>query len=184
MDHDDEQRPAAGRFEALVLPHADAAYNLALRLTRRADVAEDVTHDAFIAALRGLGQFRGGDARAWTLRIVRNRAYDWLRERKLKSAIPLDDPDREEGWDIADTDQESAEQALIRQGEAANVHRLLETLPPRLREVLVLREMEDLSYRQIAEITEAPIGSVMSRLSRARALAGEAWRRLNMEAAT
>lgn len=171
------------RFQALVLPHADAAYNLALRLTRRPETAEDVVHDALVSALAGFDGFRGGDARAWVLTIVRHRAFDWLREARRKATLPLgpagDDPDDEGEWEPADPAQETAEAALIRQGEAADLHRLIDALPPRLREVLVLREMEELSYRQIAEITDSPIGSVMSRLARARARLGEAWRRAN-----
>ncbi|HEY2662247.1 MAG TPA: sigma-70 family RNA polymerase sigma factor [Caulobacteraceae bacterium] len=173
----------ARRFEALALPHTDAAYNLALRLTRQAEAAEDVTHDAFLRALTGFDSYRGGEARAWILTIVRHCAYDWLREQKRKSTMPLtlvvsDDPDHELSWEPHDPDQETPEQALIRKGEAAGLHALIDALPPRLREVLVLREMEDLSYRQIAEVTAAPIGSVMSRLARARTQLGEAWRRL------
>jgi RNA polymerase sigma-70 factor (ECF subfamily) len=169
------------RFAALVLPHADAAYNLALRLTRRAEAAEDVVHDAFVRALAGIDGQAGGDGRAWVLAIVRNRAFDWLRQQKRRGEASLaglaDDPDADDGWDLADPDQESPEAALIRKGEAQGLHRLIDALPPRLREVLVLREMEDLSYRQIAEITASPIGSVMSRLARARAQLAEAWRR-------
>jgi RNA polymerase sigma-70 factor (ECF subfamily) len=175
---DGGQRPldasTVRRFEALALPHADAAFNLAFRLTRHSEAAEDIVHDAYLRALQGLDQFRGGDPRAWILRIVRNRAFDWLRERKLKQTAPLggadpDDPD----WDFHDPDQVTPEEALVREGEAAGVRAVLDALPPRLREVLVLREMEDLSYREIAEITQAPIGTVMSRLARARALAAE-----------
>jgi len=192
---DDEQRPvlgaarpiaaeAARRFQALVLPHTDAAYNLALRLTRQAEAAEDVTHDALVRGLSAFDAYRGGDARAWILTIVRRRAYDWLREHRRKATLPLGvamagDPDDDVlAWEPHDPDQETPEQALIRKGEAAGLRALIDTLPPRLREVLVLREMEEMSYRQIAEITASPIGSVMSRLARARALVGEAWRRL------
>jgi RNA polymerase sigma factor (sigma-70 family) len=175
-----EGRPdqaAARRFEAVALPHADAAYNLALRLTRQPEAAEDVVHDAFLRALAGMA-----DARAWLLTIVRHRAYDWLRERQRRATVSLtqaagEDPDDEQLFDPPDLDQEGAEAALIRQGEAGRLHALIDALPPVLREALVLREMEDLSYRQIAEITGAPIGSVMSRLSRARAQLGQAWRR-------
>ena len=180
------QRPDASqvrRFEALALPHTDAAYNLALRLTRQAEAAEDVVHDAFLSALTGLDGFRGGEARAWLLRIVRNRAYDWLRERKRKATSALilvvpDDPDQDREFDFHDPDQESPEDALVRKGEAASLWAMIDTLPPRLREVLVLREMEEMSYREIAEVTDAPIGSVMSRLARARDQLGEAMRRL------
>jgi RNA polymerase sigma-70 factor (ECF subfamily) len=171
------------RFQAQVLPHADAAYNLALRLTRRPETAEDLVHDAFVSALGGFEAYRGGDARAWILAIVRNRAFDWLREARRKATLPLgpasDDPDDDGDWEPPDPGQETPEAALIRKGEAEGLRRLIDALPPRLREVLVLREIEELSYRQIAEITDAPIGSVMSRLARARARLGEAWRRAN-----
>jgi RNA polymerase sigma-70 factor (ECF subfamily) len=174
----------SARFAALVLPHTDAAYNLALRLTRQPDAAEDIVHDAFLRALTALADFRGGDARTWTLAIVRNRAFDWLRERRRRATVPLtrvvsDDPDDDLEFDPPDPDQETPEQLLIRKGEAAALHALIDTLSPVLREVLVLREMEDLSYRQIAEVTGAPIGSVMSRLARARAQLATAWRRLS-----
>ena len=100
MPLDDGQRPvpgaakpvaaeAARRFQALVLPHTDAAYNLALRLTRQAEAAEDVTHDAFVRGLSAFDAYRGGDARAWILTIVRRRAYDWLREHRRKATLPL-----------------------------------------------------------------------------------------------
>jgi RNA polymerase sigma-70 factor (ECF subfamily) len=172
------------RFEALVLPHADGAYNLALRVTRQAEAAEDVVHDAYLRALSGFSAYRGGDARAWILTIVRNRAFDWLREQRRKATSPLrlvTPEDAEDGLDFdpPDPDQETPEQALMRKGEADGLRALIDALPPRLREVLVLREMEDMNYRQIAEITGTPIGSVMSRLSRARERLGEAWRRWN-----
>lgn len=172
------------RFEALVLPHTDSAYNLALRLTRQSEAAEDVVHDAFLRALTGFALWRGGDVRAWLLTIVRHRAYDWLAERKRNFTLPLatadgEDADDDIDFDIADPGQETPERILIHKGEAAALIALLDALPPRLREVLVLREIEDLTYRQIAEVTDAPIGSVMSRLARARARLGEASRRLN-----
>jgi RNA polymerase sigma-70 factor (ECF subfamily) len=171
------------RFQAIAVPHTDAAYNLALRLTRQAEAAEDVTHDAFVSALAGFSAYRGGDGRAWILTIVRRKAYDWMRARARGRLAPLNaavmaDGEEELEFDMPDPDQESPEQALIRKGEAAGVRAALDTLPPRLREILVLREMEELSYRQIAEITAAPIGSVMSRLARARGQLAEAWRRL------
>ncbi len=170
----------ARRFRDVVLAHADAAYNLALRLCRRADVAEDLVNDAYVRALGAFADFRGGDGRSWILTIVRNRFYDWLREQKLKATVPLgrasDDVDGDEDWDVPDVEQDTPEQALAKKGEAGVLHALIDRLPPRLREVLVLREMEELSYREIAEITSAPIGSVMSRLSRAREALAEAWR--------
>ena len=163
------------RFATLALPHADAAYNLALRLARSPQTAEDIVQDAYVRALSGFDAFRGGDPRAWILTIVRNRFYDLARERKRKATAPMSDA-AEDDLDYWDPDQESPEDALARKDEAARVRGLVDGLPPRLREVIVLKEMEDLSYRQIAEITGAPIGTVMSRLSRARALLAETWK--------
>jgi RNA polymerase sigma-70 factor (ECF subfamily) len=167
-------------FREVVLVHADAAYNLAFRLSRRAEVAEDIVHDAYVRALGAFPRFRGGDARSWILTIVRNRFYDWVREQKLKAtaslARPAIDADEDEDWDVPDLGQDTPEEALAKKTEAGALHALIGQLPPRLREVLVLREMEDLSYRQIAAITESPMGSVMSRLARARLALAQAWR--------
>jgi RNA polymerase sigma factor (sigma-70 family) len=163
------------RFAALALPHADAAYNLALRLARSPETAEDIVQDAYVRALSGFDGFRGGDPRAWIFTIVRNRFYDLARERKLKATAPLSDG-AEDDFDYWDPDQETPEDILARKDEAARMRSLVDGLPPRLREVIVLKEMEDLSYRQIADITSAPIGTVMSRLSRARALLAETWK--------
>jgi RNA polymerase sigma-70 factor (ECF subfamily) len=169
---------ASRRFQALAWPHADAAYNLAVRLTKTPEAAEDIVQDAYVRALSGFANFRGGDARSWILTIVRNRFYDWVRERKLKATTPLAvvGDGGEDDFDYWDPDQETPEDALARKDEASQVRALVDGLPPRLREVIVLKEMEDLSYRQIAEITGAPIGTVMSRLSRARALLAETWK--------
>jgi RNA polymerase sigma factor (sigma-70 family) len=172
----------ARRFREVVLTHADAAYNLALRLSRRDDIAEDIVHDAYVRALAAFRGYRGGDGRSWILTIVRNRFYDWLREQRLKATAPMarpaNDPDGDdEEWDPPDLEQDSPEQLLARKGEAGALHALIDRLPPRLREVLILREMEELSYREIAAVTAAPIGSVMSRLSRAREALAAAWRK-------
>ena len=175
----------ARRFREAVLTHADAAYNLALRLSRRAEVAEDIVQDAYLRALAGFAQFRGGDARSWILTIVRNRFYDWLREQRLKATVPLarpvTDADVEEDWDFPDLEQDTPEEALAKRSEAGALRALIDALPPKLREVLVLREMEELSYREIADITAAPIGSVMSRLARARGALAQAWREREAE---
>jgi RNA polymerase sigma factor (sigma-70 family) len=178
----------ARRFRRVVLVHADAAYNLALRLSRRDDIAEDIVHDAYVRALGAFRGYRGGDGRSWILTIVRNRFYDWLREQRLKGTLPLarpaNDPDDEEAaWDPPDLEQDTPEEALAKKSEAGALHALIERLPPRLREVLILREMEELSYREIAEVTASPIGSVMSRLSRARSALADAWREHHPEEA-
>jgi RNA polymerase sigma factor (sigma-70 family) len=172
----------ARRFREVVLSHADAAYNLALRLARREDVAEDIVHDAYVRALAAFRGYRGGDGRSWILTIVRNRFYDWVREQRLKATAPLarpaNDPhDDDADWDPPDLEQDSPEQALAKKGEAGALHAMIHSLPARLREVLILREMEELSYREIAAITDSPIGSVMSRLARARVALAAAWRK-------
>lgn len=178
---DDTTAGAAARFRALVLPHLDAAYNLARHLACDATAAEDIVQDAFLRALGGFAAFRGGDARAWILQIVRNRFYDWAREQRPERAVPLSGSDAEDddgtGRDIADPDQATPEQALAVADEASAVQAVVARLPAPFREALVLREFEDLSYRQIAEVTGVPIGTVMSRLARARQLFSEAWRR-------
>lgn len=176
----------ARRFRSVVLAHADAAYNLALRLTRRPDLAEDIVHDAYVRALAGFAGFRGGDGRSWILTIVRNRFFDWVREQRLKATVslaPAANDDDDDGWDPPDLEQDTPEQALARKSEAGVLHALIDRLPPRLREVLILREMEDLSYREIAAVTESPIGSVMSRLARARGALADAWRKREAEIA-
>jgi RNA polymerase sigma factor (sigma-70 family) len=176
-----EAAERARRFRELALPQLDAAYNLARHLARDADVAEDIVQDAYLRALRGFDGFRGGDPRAWILQIVRNRVYDWARERRLDRTVPLptgpDDDEDGAGSDLPDPDGATPEQALAGADEAAAVQALVARLPEPFREALVLREMEELSYREIAQVTGAPIGTVMSRLARARQMFGEAWRR-------
>jgi RNA polymerase sigma-70 factor (ECF subfamily) len=154
------------RFEQLVLPHLDAAYNLARWLSARD--AEDVAQEAMLRAYRAFDGFRGGDAKSWLLAIVRNCHYTAAARRKT---VPL--PEEGEG-DIA-TDAPSPEVSAIDADRARKLNRAIASLPDEFRETLVLREMEDMSYREIALITGAPIGTVMSRLARARALLRERW---------
>lgn len=150
----------AQRFRALILPHLDAAYGFARYLTRDASRAEDIVQDAFLKALRGFAGFRGGEPRAWLFAIVRTTFLDAARGRPAWS-----DPQAAEA---VPSEDDSPEDALVRQGEIATVRAAIEALPEPFRETLVLRELEELSYRQIAEVTSAPIGTVMSRLARAR----------------
>ena len=152
------------RFEALVLPHLNAAYSLAHYLLGDDDDAQDATHDAFLRALRHFGGFRGEDARAWLLTIVRNACHTWYRRRRAgEKAIAFDEELHGEAGG-----EEHPEAALLRSVDRDTVSRALDTLPAEFREVIVLRELQGLSYREIAEITEVPVGTVMSRLSRAR----------------
>jgi RNA polymerase sigma-70 factor (ECF subfamily) len=170
----------ARRFRDVVLVHAEAAYGLALRLSRRPDVAEDIVQDSYVRALSGFANYRGGDGRSWTLTIVRNRFYDWCSEQRLRATVSLalaaDGGDESADWDAPDLERDDPEEALAKKSEAEALHALIGRMPPRLREVLILREVHECSYREIAAVTQSPIGSVMSRLARARSVLAEAWR--------
>jgi len=150
------------RFEALVLPHLDAAHNLARWLVRRDAEAQDLAQEAMLRAYRFFGSFRGGDPRAWLLKIVRNTCYTWL----ANARGARQDEEFDEGHHVVV--EETPESLAIAGAERERLARALEGLPPRSREVLVLRELEGCSYKEIAEITGVPIGTVMSSLSRAR----------------
>lgn len=168
----DDQTTGA-RFEAAVLPHLDAAYNLARWLTRDEHAAQDVVQEAYLRALKFFGSFRGGDGRAWILAIVRNACFDWLRLRRAQDlhdsfdedihSPSLDRPAGSMGSEAADPESSAASSAT-----AEGLGNALAQLPPEYREALVLRELEGLSYKEIASITAVPIGTVMSRLARAR----------------
>lgn len=159
------QSSTSGPFEQLVLPHLHAAYNLARWLTRNDHDAEDVVQEACMRALRFFGGFHGGDARAWLLAIVRNACYDWLRRRRPADAAVAFDEDLHSAADRHDT----PEDLLLERADRDRVREALEALPLPWREVLVLRELEGLSYREIADVTGIKMGTVMSRLARARA---------------
>lgn len=150
------------RFEQTVLPHLDAAFNLARWLLRNRSDADDVAQEAMLRAYRFFRGFSGGDARAWVLQIVRNTCYTWLEKNR---AVEL----------MAEFDEElhpqvsvNPETLAIAEDNRERLARALESLPPRFREVLVLRELEGCSYKEIAAITSIPIGTVMSALARAR----------------
>jgi RNA polymerase sigma-70 factor (ECF subfamily) len=159
-----ESRPGGQRtaFEQVVLPHLDAAYNLARWLVADATLAEDVVQDAVLRALAAFAGYRGGSERAWLLAIVRNTAYSTLRTRRGRGHVPLG----EEG-EVADP-APGPEVALMQQQRLARLDQALAALPAELRECVVLRELEALSYREIGQVTGVPVGTVMSRLWRAR----------------
>lgn len=163
------------RFERLALAHLQAAYNLAFWLLRSRADAEDAVQDAYLRAYRAFPGFQGDDMRPWLLQIVRNVAFRKLSDQKRASnVISFDAPaaDRPDGGPAAlqiPTESASAEDMLIGAGEQALVKRALSELVPIFREVIVLREIEAMSYREIAALTVVPIGTVMSRLARARA---------------
>jgi RNA polymerase sigma-70 factor (ECF subfamily) len=150
------------RFEQLVLPHVDAAFNLARWLLRGRTDSEDVAQEALLRACRFFGGFHGGDVRAWLLQIVRNTCYTWLeKNRPLELSMEFDE-------ELHLQTCATPETLAIAGDDRKRLTLALERLPPRFREVLVLRELEGCSYKEIAAITSIPIGTVMSSLSRAR----------------
>jgi len=158
---DDKQCPT---FEEAFMPHLNAAYNLARWLTRNKQDAEDVVQEAYLRAFRFFSGFRGGDGRAWLLKIVRNTCYTWLEaNRPLQQAAEFD-----ESFFSTDFGALNPEQSLLQTDSRDLVRKALERLPANFREVLILRELEGMSYEEIAEITGTPAGTVMSRLSRGR----------------
>jgi RNA polymerase sigma-70 factor (ECF subfamily) len=154
-------------FEERILPHLDAAYNLARWLTRDAHDAEDVVQEACVRALRYIKSLQGGDARAWFLTIVRNAFYDWIARNRPSEVVSDDGTILDVVEDPAAADPQ---QAAIVNAEMRGLADAVAALPLQFREVLVLRELEGLSYKQIARVADVPIGTVMSRLARARAL--------------
>jgi RNA polymerase sigma factor (sigma-70 family) len=157
------------RFQALALPHLDAAYNLARWLSRNPGDAEDIVQEACLRAFRFFDTFRGELARPWLLSIVRRVWYDeWRRRANSEEVTPFDelrDDAPPDGWETASLDPETL---AIRAENARDVHEALQRLPVEYREVLILRELEELSYREIAAIADVPVGTVMSRLARGR----------------
>jgi RNA polymerase sigma-70 factor, ECF subfamily len=159
-----EEQTSPGNFENSVLPHLDAAYNLARWLTRNGQDAEDAVQEAYLRAFRFFGNFRGGDARAWLLKIVRNTCYAQLQNnRPQELATTFDEEIHSE-----DDGSMNPETLLLRSADSQSLRHALEELPVNFREVLVLHELEGLSYSEIAEVSNIPPGTVMSRLSRAR----------------
>ena len=155
---------ASENYEEALLPHLDAAYNLARWLTRDARDAEDVVQEAYLRALKHFDTFKGGDARPWLLKIVRNTYYTWIQRNRITDAMtPFED---EEDVHISDTP--GPEMLLLKETDKQLVRRALRKLPTEFLEVIVLREFEELSYKQIADTVQVPVGTVMSRLARAR----------------
>ena len=151
-------------FEEAAVPHLPAAYNLARWLTRNDKDAEDVVQDAYLRAFTYFDKFRGGDVRPWLLAIVRNTCHTWIRRNRLdRPEITLD-------LDLYDVAQDTVdpELALVKEVDREMLRTALEKLSAEFRELIVLREFEELSYKQIADVVKVPIGTVMSRLSRAR----------------
>jgi RNA polymerase sigma-70 factor (ECF subfamily) len=150
-------------FEETILPHLNAAYNLARWLTRNDDDAQDVVQEACLRAFRFYAGYRGGDGKAWLLEVVRNTWSTWRRREKRDVKVEFD-----EAVHARDRAVPDPEQALTDQARTGTLRDCIEALPETFREIIVLRELEEMSYRQISEVTSLPSGTVMSRLSRAR----------------
>lgn len=159
----DEQDKHA-RFEQCIMPHMDAAYNLARWLAGNDPDAQDVVQEAYLRAFKFFAGFRGGDGRSWLLRIVRNSFYDWLRQHQRRE---LETPFDDEVHDAAAVSP-GPDAALLEKADKNLLSQAIEALPVGYREVLVMRELEGLAYKEIADVAELPIGTVMSRLARAR----------------
>jgi RNA polymerase sigma-70 factor (ECF subfamily) len=159
-----EEQSGGRNFEKQILPHLDAAYNLARWLTRNDQDAEDAVQEACLRAFRFFGSFRGGGARNWLLKIVRNTCYIQLQNNRPQELGTTFD----EEVHSQDNGPITPEMLLLRNGDSQLLRQALGELPMKFREVLVLRELEELSYREIAEVSNIPQGTVMSSLSRAR----------------
>lgn len=156
----------AGRFEQVMLPHLNAAYNLARWLVRNPQDAEDIVQEAYLRAFKFWDGYEGGDARAWLLKIVRNASYSFL-EKNHPAALA---EEFDEKLHVTNTDEPSAEAILMQSAESKMLRDALERLPVNFREAVILRELEGLSYKEIAAVMDVPIGTVMSSLARGRAM--------------
>ena len=158
------EKAELARFEQVVLPHLGAAYNLARWITGNDHDAEDVVQESYLRALKFFSGFRGSNSRPWLLTIVRNTCFTWLRQNRLSElTTELDE-------EIHHMDQlpENPESILLAAAQSELVRKAIQELSPEFREVIILREMEGMSYKEIAEIASIPVGTVMSRLARAR----------------
>jgi len=160
------------RFETVALVHLDAAYNLARWLLRDQHAAQDAVQEAYLRAFKYYDMFRGGDIRPWLLGIVRNTCYTWLKQHsRHKEDIEFDE-ERDGGsfGVMHETPENNPESLLLTKQEGAQINQAISGLPAIFREVLILRELEEMSYEDIAAVANIPLGTVMSRLSRARAM--------------
>ena len=151
------------RFEQTILPHLDAAYNLARWLTRNEHDAEDTAQEAYLRAFKFFDSFHGSDARAWLLAIVRNTCYTWLQQNRPRETAPFD-----EEIHIQERDDLNPAALVLKRDDLDLLKEALAQLPLEFREIVVLRDLEEFSYKQIADVIKVPLGTVMSRLARAR----------------
>jgi RNA polymerase sigma-70 factor (ECF subfamily) len=164
MNSEHRVKTARRSFDEIILPHLDAAHNLARWLVRGSDDAEDVAQEACLRAFRYFDTFRGGNARAWLLTIVRTTAWRWLQKNRAQDlGIEFNEEMHREGGEAV-----TPETLLLQRADTDAIEQAMHHLPVRLREVLILRELEGLSYKEIAEVVGVPMGTVMSTLFRAR----------------
>jgi RNA polymerase sigma factor (sigma-70 family) len=157
------------RFEHVVVPHLQDAYAMARWLAGSASDAEDIVQEACVRAYRGIAGFRGDNPRAWVMTIVRNTAFTWLKKHRDPALVSMEKfEEHGEGQSLEVMDSATPEATLIERADAAQLESAIAGLPPLFRETLVLRELQGFNYRAIGEITGVPIGTVMSRLARAR----------------
>jgi RNA polymerase sigma-70 factor (ECF subfamily) len=159
-----QERDKLASFEQSVLPHLGAAYNLARWLTRNEHDAEDVVQEAYMRAFKFFGGFRGGDSRSWLLTIVRNTCYTWMHQNRSRDLTTVLD----EEVHALDSEVLDPEALLLEKVSSEVLKRALDELPIEFREAVVLRELEEMSYKEIADISSVPVGTVMSRLARGR----------------
>ena len=165
------------RFEEIALPHLSAAFNLARWLTRNEHDAEDMVQEAYLRAFKFFDSFRGEDGRAWLLAIVRNTCYTWLKQNRIQE---LHDSFDEEAHAEADSSNDP-QVLMLQNADKRLLDRALEALPLEFREVLIMRELEDLSYKEISTVADIPLGTVMSRLARARTMLRNSLERVMQE---
>lgn len=166
------ERDRLALFEEIILPHLDAAHNLARWLTGRAEDAREVVQEAYLRAFRYFDSYKGGDSKSWLLTIVRNTAFTWRSGRRQELAAESFN----ETTHSSRLPEQNQEERLVDAAKAAILRNCIEALPLEFREVLIMRELEEMSYRQISEVVSIPVGTVMSRLSRARKRLGECTR--------
>lgn len=164
-------------FEEIILPHLNSAFNLARWMTRNDQDAQDVVQESYLRAFRFFDSYRGGDGKSWLLEVVRNTCFTFQRREMRKSTVVVFD----EAAHTPSVKQPNAEEALVEAGNRQILRRCIEGLPEPFREVLVMRELEEMSYGQIAEVAGVPPGTVMSRLSRARKRLEECAKSRDME---
>jgi RNA polymerase sigma factor (sigma-70 family) len=167
--HRVEERTRLALFEDLALPHLDAVHNFARWLMRNDDEAQEVVQETFLRALRYFDSYRGSDAKAWLFAILRNTCLTWRSRKRQTGATEAFD----EGTHSPQTVMRDQEQQMIDASQIVTLRHCIEMLPLEYREVLIMRELEEMSYRQISEVMAVPVGTVMSRLSRARRRLGE-----------